>query len=462
MNRTADRAAEKLRTAQAHHKAGRLREAETVYRQILATDPMDPGGLNGLGILACQVGKYDAAVDSLRLAVMVEPTVAAFRSSLGDALAHLNRLDEAEAEYRTALRLDGKLPEVHSNLGSALTRLGRFGEAEESCRRSIALRPRTPQSHLNLAYVLLLTGRFIEGWQEFEWRLQQPEFRHRSATVPVWNGEPLLGRTLLVYREQGLGDSLQFLRYLPLLPTGTRVVVELQPELMRLASATAGSIEWVASDAPLPHVDRRCPLLSLPRLLGTTVDTIPASVPYLKTDPMAIAGWRERLAKLPGLRVGLVWAGNPALGQAAALGVDHRRSVSLAQLAPLASVPGVSFVSLQKGAAAAASSPPQGLIVHDWTEDLHDFADTAALIEALDLVISVDTSVVHLAGALGKPIWLLNRFDTCWRWLLERDDSPWYPTLRQFRQTRTGHWQSVILSVRNALAALARTAGGNG
>jgi hypothetical protein len=197
--------------------------------------------------------------------------------------------------------------------------------------------------------------------------------------------------------------------------------------------------------------------MSLPRAFSTTVATIPSEVPYLTADPLQVEGWRRRLAELRNIRVGLVWAGSPRPDQPEANRVDRRRSVTLEHFAKLADVPGVSFVSLQKGPAASQTRSSPDLLIHDWTDELDDFADTAALIEALDLVISVDTSVVHLAGALGKPVWLLNRFDTCWRWLLDRDDTPWYPTLRQFRQPKPGDWDSVILDVR---AALARRAAG--
>src|SRR5262249_13091999 len=208
----------------------------------------------------------------------------------------------------------------------------------------------------------------------------------------------------------------------------------------------------------VPPVDFCCPLLSLPRAFSTTVENIPGDVPYLAPDLGQVAAWRRRLAPLEGGRVGLVWAGSSRPNQPEAYRVDRLRSITLEHFTKLADVPGVTFVSLQKGQPASeTASPPPGLLVHDWTDELHDFADTAALIECLDLVITVDTSVVHLAGALAKPVWLLNRFDSCWRWLLDRDDSPWYPTLRQFRQPKPGDWDSVVMDVRAALTA-ARTA----
>jgi hypothetical protein len=225
--------------------------------------------------------------------------------------------------------------------------------------------------------------------------------------------------------------------------------------LVRLVTGLKGIAQVVAAGDQLPDFDFHCPLLSLPLAFDTTMETIPDAVPYLAADPNAVAAWRQRLAPLAGLKVGLVWAGSPGPTATTRM-VDKRRSMALAQLQPLAGVAGVCFVSLQKGdAAAQLKSAPAGFVIHDWTDALHDLADTAALIEALDLVISVDTSVVHLAGALAKPVWMFNRFDSEWRWLLEREDSPWYPTLRQFRQPRPGDWASVVARMTDELAKLA-------
>jgi hypothetical protein len=256
---------------------------------------------------------------------------------------------------------------------------------------------------------------------------------------------------LLLHAEQGFGDTLQFCRYASLVGAKARVILEVQPPLVRLCSSLAGVAQIVAQGEPLPAFDLHCPLMSLPLAIGTTLDTVPCEVPYLAAAPELVAGWRKRLAGLDGLRVGLVWAGSPRL-ELDSSAMDRRRSITLATMAPLGEVSGVSFISLQKGEPAAQSPDAAlGLALHDFTASLQDFADTAALIEALDLVISVDTSVAHLAGALGKPIWLLNRFDTCWRWLLNRDDSPWYPQLRQYRQPSPGDWSSVMREVRDAL-----------
>jgi hypothetical protein len=258
---------------------------------------------------------------------------------------------------------------------------------------------------------------------------------------------------------------LQFCRYAPLVAalaaegndaggsaSAVNVVLEVPTALARLIRTMPGPQRVVGQNEPLPDFDVHCPLLSLPVAIGTMLETIPAAVPYLVADPDQARAWRIRLAAVPGLHVGLVWAGNPRLGDRSASAIDRRRSVSLSRLAPLGAVPGVTFVSLQKGhGTEAAKTPPDGMKLCDWTDELWDFADTAALIAELDLVIGVDTSVVHVAGALGKPVWVLNRYDACWRWLHGRTDSPWYPTMRLFRQSRYGDWDGVIAEVAAAL-----------
>jgi tetratricopeptide (TPR) repeat protein len=481
---------ELFRRGLADHQAGRLREAEAAYREILAVAPGHADTLHLLGIVAHQLGRNDAALDCIRRAIALDGAIPIYHGNLGAVLCDMGQSREAEGALRTALRLNPDLANVHSNLGNVLNQLGRCAEAAESARAALRLRPDDhgalnnlglalrglgrraeaeasyraalrlrpdfSEAHLNLAYVLLLTGRFEDGWREYEWRwgVKPLSAKARDFSAPLWGGEAIGDRTILLHGEQGLGDALQFCRYVPLVAPRARVVLEVSAPLVRLLARLPGVAAIVARGDALPAFDLHCPLLSLPRAFGTTLDTIPAAIPYLAADPAEVASWRERLARLPGLRVGLVWAGGE---QATA---DSRRSIALAMMAPLAGIPNVSFVSLQKGRRAAqAADPPSGMMLHDFTEELRDFADTAALVEALDLVISVDTAVAHLAGALGKTVWLLNRFDTCWRWLLDRDDSPWYPQLRQFRQKAAGDWNGVIEEV---AVALRRSAEGKG
>ncbi|MBV9724475.1 MAG: tetratricopeptide repeat protein, partial [Gammaproteobacteria bacterium] len=420
-------------------------------------DPAHADACCALGAALHDLGRLAEAEASCREALRLRPNYFEAHGNLGNALSALGRPVEAEASHREALRLRPNNPEAYGNLGNALYALGRPAEAEASHREALRLRPNFPAAHNNLGYALLLAGRFEEGWKEYEWRWKVKPFSSsaRDFSAPLWSGEAIGDRTILLHAEQGLGDTLQFCRYAPLMVCGPRVILEVQAPLVRLLSRLPGVTQIVARGDRLPPFDLQCPLMSLPRAFNTSLETVPAAIPYLSADPALAGDWQERLAGLDGLRIGLVWAGGQRLNFPTAAAVDRRRSIALKALAPLGELSGVSFVSLQKDAPAAqAADPPHGLILHDFTADLHDFEDTAALIVNLDLVISVDTSVAHLAGALGKPVWLLNRFDTCWRWLLNRDDSPWYPTLRQFRQPRPGDWHSAICAARDALQCL--------
>jgi Flp pilus assembly protein TadD len=469
------------------HQQGSSLKAVGLVAKAIAIRPDYPEAHRTLGNALRDLGRLAEAEASYREALRLRPDYPEAHCSLGNALRDLGHPAEAEASYRAALRLRPHYPEAHGNLGNALRRLGRPAEAEASYREALRLRPdflahyslgnalrdlgrpassyrealrcrpEFPDAHTNLGHTLLLAGQFEEGWKEYEWRWKTNQLSDGAGrfSAPLWRGETIGDRVILLHAEQGLGDTLQFCRYVPPIAAGATVILEVQAPLRRPLSRLPGIAAIVARGDRLPPFDLHCPLLSLPRVFGTTLDTIPAEIPYLTAEPVLAADWRQRLAGLDGLRVGLVWAGarRPDPNLAA---IDRRRSITLDMMAPLGDASGVSFISLQKGEPAAqAANPPRGMSLHDFTADLHDFADTAALIDGLDLVISVDTSVLHLAGALGKPVWLLNRFDTCWRWLLGRDDSPWYPQLRQFRQTRPSDWSSVILQVRDALQRLA-------
>jgi Flp pilus assembly protein TadD len=437
---------------------GRFAEAESSLRAAIGLRPEYPGALSNLGQVLNQLGRPAEAEACLREALRQSPDLPNALNNLAIALSDQGRPAEAEQCLRQALRLAPGAPNALNNLGIALFDQGRREEAEASFREALSLQPDLADARNSLASMLLLDGRFKEGWEHYEWRWKTRELAPtaRGFTAPMWRGEPISGRTLMIYAEQGFGDTLQFCRYASMIEPGATVVLEVQPPLAGLLASLPGSPRIVARGEPLPAFDLHCPLHSLPRLFGANLDTIPAAVPYLAADPARVAAWRGRLADLSGLRVGLVWAGDSRADRPRLSAVDARRSTTLKALAPLADVSDVAFVSLQKGPPSAqAAHPPVGMSLTDVTAELSDFADTAALIENLDLVISVDTSVAHLAGALGKPVWLLNRYDTCWRWLLDRDDSPWYPTLRQFRQPSPGDWLSAIYSVREALSALA-------
>jgi Flp pilus assembly protein TadD len=437
---------------------GRLAEAEACQQQALRLAPDYPEAHSNLGLAQYAQARTAEAANSFLGALRLRPDYANAAMNLGIALQGLNRLDAAESCYREALALGAAPGQVLNNLGLLLYEQGRPAEAEQACREALAHAPEQPAARVNLAMALLLRGAFEEGWRAFEGRWQVPPMTAmaRPFVQPQWRtGMPLEGTTVLLHAEQGFGDTLQFCRYAPLLAAaGARVLLEAPPALCRLLRSLPGVSQVIAAGAPLPAFDLHCPLMSLPGGFGTTLDTIPAAVPYLRADPAEVAAWCAILADLPGRRIGLVWAGSSRSEQPQAVAVDRRRSMPLAALAPLAEVAGCSFVSLQLGPP-AGQSPPPGMVLHDHTARLRDFADTAALVTALDLVIAVDTAVAHLAGALGRPVWLLNRFDTCWRWLEGRDDSPWYPTLRQFRQPVAGDWASPVGQVAQMLARFA-------
>ena len=436
-----------------HEGAGRTQEAGRIYRLVLDAEPDNADALHLLGLLYYRRGDIVATVPLIRRAVASRPSWAEAHNNLGAALEGLGQLKEAIACYEQAATIRPDFSAALNNLGRTLHDERNFSRAESCYRGALRLEPDNPEVHANLSMLLLLNGRFEEGWAEFEWRKRVKAWKNRPHNFrqPLWNGEALAGRTLLVSVEFGFGDTIQFCRYVSLLARSARIILEVQRPLQRLLSRIEGVAQVIAYGDPLPAFDLYCPLLSLPHRLGTTLATIPGETPYLAVDPPKAEQWHSRLKHLNGLRVGLAWAGNPDLVR------DRQRSIDQVRLDVLASVPGVEFVSLQKDGAPrepGANSP--GMVIHDWTQEIADFDDTAAVIESLDLVIAVDTSVVHLAGALGKPVWLLNRFDTCWRWLLDRDDSPWYPTLRQFRQTQRDDWATVLESVRKALALAAQ------
>ena len=398
------------------------------------------------------------ALPSFDMALALNPAHAAAACNRATALRSLGRLEEAAAGYDQALSIDPNMVQAIVNRASLLSIHGRYDEALALYQRARSIYNDSVDAHWNEALCRLAIGDFAGGWREHEWRWRTDGLRmaQRVYPQPLWLGETsLAGKTLFVHGEQGHGDVLQFCRLVPgLAELGANVVLEVPYTQVRLIRTMAGPQHVIAHTDKPPPFDLHCPLMSLPLALGLTLETIPATVPYLRPDPDQARAWAIRLADLPGLRVGLVWAGSPRPTDPAANAIDRRRSMRLDQLAPLATVTGVSFVSLQKGPPAdQAKAPPAGLSLTDWTGELWDFADTAALIAGLDLVIAVDTSVVHVAGALGKPVWVLNRYDACWRWLHDRTDSPWYPTARLFRQHRYGVWGDVVEDVVTALRA---------
>lgn len=432
---------------------GELAGAIECYEEALALEPSLAQAHNNLGNAYKASGRAEEAVALYRSAIDADPALAEAHLNLGIALHEAGQLSEAARCYRLALELKPALAEASLNLGFLLEQEGDARGARQAYRSAIATRPDFAEAHFNHALQLLQAGEFEAGWEEYEWRLKLPELAPfwPYAGRPRWDGGPLGGRRILLYAEQGFGDAIQFVRYVPLVAAkGGHVVLSCQPKLVKLFGSVAGAAAMHDTGDPTPEFDVCCSLLSLPRLFRTTLATIPAAVPYLRPGEAAVSAWKARLAAAgPGLKVGLYWATESKNR------ITPLRSLELKTLAPLAGVPGIVFFSLQRGAAAAeAARPPQGMRLIDAGAELRDFADDAALIANLDLVISINTATAHLAGALGKPVWTLVHFPPDWRWLAGRDDCPWYPTMRLFRRQRSQSWSDVVAQVRTALERL--------
>ncbi|MGA2127269.1 MAG: tetratricopeptide repeat protein [Xanthobacteraceae bacterium] len=432
--------------------AGRLDEAVRHGRRAVKLEPDYPEALSNLGAALYERKAYIEAADCHRRAIALNPGFAQAHSNLGNALYAMKRFDEAVDAYRRAIAIEPGFADAWSNLGTSLHHSGQLEDGLVALRRAVALAPDHANAHSGLGILLLMRGDFAEGLDEYEWRLRSRERKGRRFPEQPWQGESLAGRHIYVEAEQGLGDTLQFARYLPLLARrGAAVSVRVHEQLTALMRESLPGIEVLGDRGePSRAVDCDCALLSLPKLLRTRLETIPAAVPYLRVPQEAMARRRQQLAAMRGLKVGLVWAGNPEHAN------DLRRSLDLAALAPLLAAPSVSFASLQVGPRAADLRKSRAAAnVLDLSAGLTDFVETAAAIEQLDLIITVDTSVAHLAGALGKPTWLLLPWVTDWRWLLGREDSPWYPTMRLFRQRRDQPWAEIVVRVAAELAAAA-------
>jgi hypothetical protein len=433
-----------LKKAAEHITAGELAQAQSLLHTILQDDATDPDGLHLMGLVGLKAGKFQAAASLIESAIALRPADPGLYSNCGEAYRRSGNLDLALQRLRRALELDPKNASAWCNYGSACREIGRPDEAIAAYRKAIAFDGKHANAHYNLGLALLVQGNFIEGWKEYEYRWEALSYPpQREYDQPFWNGQNLAQRTLFVSFEQGLGDILQFVRYLPIVVRqGARIILECPPELHRLFGCLDG-IQCIGLSDPTPSHDYHIPLLSMPAVFGTSEETIPREVPYLRAPIEISRNWRERLSEhAAACRIGICWAGNPNHVN------DRNRSCRLSSLAPLGHIEGSLFYSLQKGPAAEQSRHPiAGMKILDFTAELKDFADTAGLIENLDLVVSVDTAVVHLAGALGKPIWMLTPFDPDWRWLLHRSDSPWYPTMKLMRQTERRNWNGVIKAI---------------
>jgi hypothetical protein len=416
----------------------------------LAADPDHAEALHSRGNALYRLKRLDAAIADYDRVLALRPGNVDVLNNRGGALAELGRLDEAYESYDRASAVDPGVPEILINKGHICADRHQFDAALSCYAAAAALPTLRPEAAFCASLVRLRLGQFAQGWRDYEWRWQQASWapQRRDFVAPLWLGqEPLAGRTILLHAEQGFGDTLQFVRYAGLVAAlGATVLLEVQAPLKSLLSGTAGVAHIFARCERLPRFDLHCPLMSLPLAFGTVLDTIPADVPYVLAPADRVAQWRARLGEPRSLRVGVVWAGSAVHKN------DHNRSIALERFRSLLSAPGITFVSLQRelGAAEAARLNGHANVIALGGE-LRDFADTAAVASLLDVVVSADTAMVHLAGALGRPVWALLPFSPDFRWLLDRQDSPWYPTARLFRQPRFGDWESVLARVRDEL-----------
>jgi len=435
---------------------GQFEEAAIEYASSLKLQPNFPEALSNQGLTLNAIGRREEALASYDEALRQRPNFARALNNRGITLSELRRLDEAVASYNAAIALDPAYREAFNNRGSAYGDMGRLDDALADYGRALAIEPRYAEAHVNEAFTRLMLGDFDRGWQKYEWR-QEGQFGlgPRPTERPEWRGENIAGRTLLLIGEQGLGDTLHFCRYAPILANkGVKVILEVQPALKPLLSGMRGVQSVIAIGEPRPAYDAHRALLSMPFMLKTTLAAVPSDVPYLAADPSRVETWRARLAGLgSALKVGIAWQGSRGTK------LDLGRSIPLREFAALA-MPGVQLISLQKGdGVEQLENLPPGMNVHVLGKDFDSgsgaFLDTAAVMESLDLVVTSDTAIAHLAGALARPVWVALKTVPDWRWMLSREDSPWYPTMRLFRQKNWGDWQEVFARIARDLAALA-------
>jgi tetratricopeptide (TPR) repeat protein len=438
--------------AQAHYNAATclylqhdIASAIRSYQAALVCTPDHADAHSNLGAALQEGDAMDAAAIAYDRALALCPDHGDAHANVGKMMQARGMADAARTSYRRALAAQPANAEAHNSLGTLLKDLGQLDLAERAYRRALACQPDYAEAHNNLGVLDLLLGRFASGWSGYDWRWNTRSIgRHnREFAMPQWAGEPLRGRGILLHSEQGIGDTIQFCRYAPLLAArGAKVMLEVHRHVARLLQGLAGVERIVVKGETLPAADYHCPLMSLPRLFGTELHSVPAEVPYLAAEPERVEYWRSRLPQAE-RRIGVVWQGNPAYGG------DRDRSVALRHFAALAEVPGVALVSLQKqhGLEQLADLPPGMRVATlgvDFDEGADAFIDSAAVMMSLDLVIAIDSAAIHLAGALARPAWLPLAANPHWVWMLGRDDSPWYPSLRLFRQARPGEWPDVF------------------
>ncbi|MBF0329962.1 MAG: tetratricopeptide repeat protein [Nitrospirae bacterium] len=424
-------------------------KAIVCYKKALELDPSLHDAYPNLAYIYAAKKSPIKAIGFYIKAIELLPTNAELYNNLGVVLFDNGNINESIECYRKAIEIDPNYASAYYNLGNSLRAIKDIEEAIECYKHAITNDNSLSYAHWNLAILLLLTGRFDEGWKEYEWRWELKDYiTNRNFIQPLWDGRDIKGQTILLHAEQGLGDAIQFIRYIPsIAEKGVRIIIECQKELVSLFSSSENIESITVQGERLPPFDIHCPFLTIPYIFKTTNENIPTKVPYLSADNSLIQKW-SALAGIDKNRfnIGIVWAGNPKNAN------DKVRSLSLDLFAPLSELKNIQFYSLQKGEASAQINT-RSLAIKDLTSEIQDFSDTAALIMNLDLIISVDTAVAHLAGALAKPVWLLIPPIPDWRWQLNKDDSPWYPTMKLFRGYKEGEWADVVEKIKNELSS---------
>jgi Flp pilus assembly protein TadD len=437
-------------------ESGKATEAINLFRRVIEVTPGNSQPAQAaepyydLGVALAINRQFDDAIAAYRKSLSIDPNNSLAWNNLGNLLKRTGKLSESVDALREAVRLKPDWADPQCNLATTFIAQGDIDSAEKLFDAALALAPDSPQIHYNHGVLLLLKGDFLRGLPEYEWRWKCSEVHIPTRfNSPPWRGEALEGKRILLHAEQGLGDTIQFARYIPLVQQrGGKIVLCVQPEAISLLKSTRG-VEQIASHPnQLPRCDTHCYLMDLPHALGTTLETIPNEVPYLYPEPALLQTWKEKVGNQTGIKVGLAWAGRPTHTN------NANRSIDIVNFVPLAGVPNVIFYSMQIGPGSEETARTD---LVDFTPQIKDLADSAALISSLDLILTVDSAVAHLAGAIAKPVWIMLPFAPDWRWMLGRSDSPWYPTARLFRQAKPGDWQSVIEQVRLDLVALAES-----
>jgi tetratricopeptide (TPR) repeat protein len=439
--------------------SNQIAEAIQEFEKATTLAPASPEAFHNLGMSLEKIGRLEDSLKSYERTLELNPNLAPTHNNIGNVLRELGRPEKSLAYFKNAISLNPNYAEAYSNYGWTLYGLRKFNESLECYQKALTLNPELVAARFNLSLCQLIMGDLKNGWVNYEYRFEQPTYikRQFSANTPQWQGQPLQDKSILIHAEQGLGDTIQFCRFITnLAALGARVYFEIQSPLSETLKDLDGVFEFVTNGQTPPSVDYHCPLMSLPLALSTTLESIPNQAPYIFANKGKENFWKERLASIQKPKVGLVWNGGFRPNQPELWGVNQRRNIPLALIKNLQHI-GVHFISLQKGEMAEQEllEFQEGYWPHgnfsNFNNELNDFSDTAALISNLDLVISVDTSTAHLAGALGKPVWILSRYDGCWRWLSSGSDSPWYPTAKLYRQEQVGDWETVITTARNDL-----------